>query len=148
MKEHLKETIDSFFIITTLICIAMFILGGIFRPDQSFGYEAYIYPVIYSAAASIPGLIMYTKKEMSISQMIIRKILQLIILVAVILILVFGGSPLTGELVGTAAGVAASVVVIFVAVHIIKWFLDSKTARQMMNDLEGWKLRTEALSHE
>ena len=47
MKEHVKEILNSFFISVTLINIAMFILGILFRPEQRFGYEAYLYPLIY-----------------------------------------------------------------------------------------------------
>ncbi len=139
MKEHIKETFGTFFIITTLICIAMYILGSVFKPEQRFGYEVFLYPVIYGAVASVPGLIMYTKNEMSIAQVIIRKILQLLMLIAVVLMMVFGGSSLSHDQLITAIGVAASVVVIFIAVHIIQWMLDSKTALKMTEDLEKWK---------
>ena len=143
MKERLKEAAGSFFIITTLICIAIFVLGSVFRPEERYGYEIMIYPVIYGAMTCIPGLIMYTKKELSVKQMIIREIIQLLIIIAIILFLVFGGLPLTRETIILRAAVALSVVIIYILVCIIRWRLDMNTAVRMTEDLEKWKLKNE-----
>ncbi len=59
--------------IVTLINIAMFILGSIFRPDQRFGYEVLIAPLIYGVLSLIPYIIMYSKKELTIKQLYIRQ---------------------------------------------------------------------------
>ena len=139
MKDHLKEVLGSFFIITTLICLAMFVLGLLFRPEQQFGYEAFLYPVVYGAIGSIPGFFMYTKKEMSIQHVIIRKMIQLLLLVIAFVVMIFAGSPVSPERIFTAAGVAVSVIVIFVCVHLIEWLLDRRTALKMTDDLKNWK---------
>lgn len=139
MKEYIKEHLSSFFIITTLINIAMYILGIIFRPDQQFGYEAFIYPPLNAALCCIPGLIMYSKKELSIKQMLIRKILQLFMIILIMLILTMGADfeP------GTAAGLTISVIVIFIAVHLIQWYLDIKTAARMTEALKAFQKNTD-----
>ncbi|MCR5848525.1 MAG: hypothetical protein K6G75_10465 [Lachnospiraceae bacterium] len=139
MKEHFKETVSTFFIIVTLINVAMFVIGLIFRPEQKFGYEVFIYPLIYGAISCIPNLIMYTKKEMSVTQVIIRKIIQLILIVAVLLVAILGGQPLSGELFFVGASITGSIVLVFIAVNVIEWWLASKTAGKMTEDLEAWK---------
>ena len=139
MKEHFKETVASFFIIVTLINVAMFVTGIIFRPGQKFGYEAFIYPLIYGAVSCIPNLIMFSKKEMSITQVIIRKIIQLILIVAVLLVTILGGSPMSSELLIVGAGITGSIVLVFIAVNVIMWWLDFRTAEKMTKDLENWK---------
>lgn len=139
MKEHFKETVATFFIIVTLINVAMFVTGLIFRPDQKFGYEVFIYPLIYGAISCIPNLIMYTKKEMSVTQVIIRKIIQLFLITAVLLVAILGGNPMSSELIIVGASIAGSIVIVFIAVNIIEWWLDSKTAGKMTKDLEVWK---------
>ena len=55
-KEHFKSVMSMYFIIVTLVNAATFILGSIFRPDQTFGYEAFLSPLIYAAVALVPML--------------------------------------------------------------------------------------------
>ena len=50
-KEHLRSVMSRFFVIVTLINLATFVMGEIFRPDDSFGYEAFLSPLIYAAIA-------------------------------------------------------------------------------------------------
>ena len=141
MKEHLKETAVSFFIIVTLINAVMLIIGLIFRPEQKFGYEVFVYPLIYGAVSCIPTLLIYSKKEMGVPQMIIRKIIQLVLIIAVLLMAIFGGSPFDKEMIPTALIISGSIVVVFVLVNLIQWWLDVKTAEKMSSDLEEWKAR-------
>ncbi len=140
MKEHIKETLSSFFIIAALIDAAMFVLGIVFRPEQRFGYEVFVYPLIYAAISCVPQLIMYSSKELTLRQMIVRKIITLCMIVVVILLFVLGGSSFD---IGVAAGIAASVVIIFIAVNVIQWYLDTKTAKQMTDALMEFQKRTD-----
>ena len=135
MKEHVKEILNSFFISVTLINIAMFILGILFRPEQRFGYEAYLYPLIYGLIGIIPTCVVTTKKELSIKQVIVRKVFQLVLLIVILLAFMFAGGPVNGETVAIAGGVALSVVIIFVLVNVIMWLMDSRTAKIMTEDL-------------
>lgn len=141
LKEHLKETAVSFFIIVTLINAVMLIIGTVFRPEQRFGYEVFVYPLIYGAVSCIPTLLIYSKKEMGVVQMIIRKFVQLVLIVVVVLFAIFAGSPVDVEMIRDAGIVAGSIVVVFVLVNLIQWWLDLKTAERMTSDLEAWKAK-------
>ena len=87
MKERIADTMRNFFIIVTLINVAMLVLGAILRPDQQFGYEAFAYPLIYGVVASIPGMFMGTAKEMSVAQAVIREIIQLMLIIIALLVI-------------------------------------------------------------
>ena len=139
MKERIADTMRSFFIIVTLINVAMLVLGGILRPDQQFGYEAFAYPLIYGAITSIPGLLMGTKKEMSVAQAVIREIIQLMLIIIVMLVIMFGGNITNKDSLVPALSVVASVVVVFVLVNLIRWGLDKRTAEKMTADLEAFQ---------
>ncbi len=141
MKERILDTIRSFFIVVTLINVAMLVLGKILRPDQQFGYEAFAYPLIYGAITSIPGLCMGTSKELSIGQTVIRELLQLVLIIVALLVIMFGGSPITGDTVQSAASVSVSVIIVFILVNLIRWFLDKRTAQELTADLEAFKRR-------
>lgn len=135
-KEHVKSVMSYFFVIVTLINVATFILGELFRPDERFGYEAFLSPLIYAAVAVIPMLCMYSKKEFTIKQQMIR---ELLLLAAIEIILIFfslGADSLDpGNLVLTVS-FALSVLIIFVLVGVIGWLLDWKTAKKLNADLK------------
>ena len=135
MKERLRDSLESFFISVTLINIAMLVLGLLLRPSQTFGYEVFVYPILYGLIGAIPPLFINVDRELSVRQVLIRKFFQLLLICALLIAFIFGGSPLTRETVYTAACVAVSVVLIYIAVNVISWFLDLKAARKMTEDL-------------
>ena len=61
--EHIKDNIMNFFIIVTLVDVAIFISGIILAPDAQLGYDSYILPVLIGFLGIIPGLIMYSKRN-------------------------------------------------------------------------------------
>ncbi|MCR5558528.1 MAG: hypothetical protein K6F75_13340 [Butyrivibrio sp.] len=142
MKERLVDALRSFFIIVTLINVAMLVLGGALMPDQKFGYEAFAYPLIYGAVTSIPGLFMGSSKELSIPQTIVRDIIQLLLIITALLVIMFGGRPVDRDTVLSAASVTVSVIIVFILVSLIRWILDSKAAEKMTADLEAYQRRS------
>ena len=143
MKERIKEVFSTFFISVTLINIAMLVLGSILSPDQKFGYEVFMYPVIYGLISMIPGLIMNTQKELTVKQALIRHIFQMLLIIALLLAFIFGGRPINAELIKLAAGVAISIAIVYILVITIQWLLDSKTAKNMPDDLMKYQQRKE-----
>lgn len=139
MKERIADTMRSFFIIVTLINVAMLVIGKVLRPDQQFGYEAFAYPLIYGAITSIPGLFMGTTKEMSVAQAVIREIIQLVLIIVVLLVIMFGGNIMNKDNLLPALSVVASVIVVFGLVNLIRWVLDKRTAEKMTADLEAYQ---------
>ncbi len=135
MKERIRDSLESFFISVTLINIAMLVLGMILRPGQRFGYEVFVYPLLYGLIGAVPPLIINVDRELSVRQVIIRKIFQMLLICVLLVAFIFGGSPLNRETCISAACVALSVVLIYMAVNVISWFLDLKAARKMTADL-------------
>jgi hypothetical protein len=137
MKERIIETVKYFFISTVLINAAMFVTGSLFAPDQTFGYEIMIYPLIYGFLACIPSFIMYTNRELSVRQALIRNIIQLIFIVAIIEAMVFRGQ--ISDFGRPAAAVAVSVVLIYLGVMLIRYKMDQKTAQEMTDQLKDFQ---------
>ena len=147
-KEHLKAVISQFFVIATLINLAIFILGEIFRPDEQFGYEAFLSPLIYAAISLVPMLCMYSKKELTIKQHIFRELLQLISIEFILIFLGMGSKSLERENLALTASFALYVFIIYVLVYVIAWLLDLNTARQINTDLKSFqsKISEESVS--
>ena len=135
MKERLREMISSFFISVTLINIAILVLGLIFRPEQKFGYEVFVYPLIYGMIGVIPTLVINVNRELTVKQVVIRKAIEMVLIIVLLLAFIFGGLPADRANIPAAAGVAVSVVIIYVLVTLISWLLDVRTAGKMTEDL-------------
>lgn len=143
MKDMIKDFFEGFFISVTLINLAMFILGLLFRPDQRFGYEVFIYPLIYGLIGMIPILVVRTQKELSVKQIIIRKIMQLFLLMVLLLGCIFGQSLKDPNRIPAIIGVAFSIVLIYVLVNVIEWMMDERAAKDMTEDLLQMQRRLE-----
>ncbi len=140
-KEHFKSVMSMYFIIVTLVNAATFILGSIFRPDQTFGYEAFLSPLIYAAVALVPMLCMYSKRELTFRQYILREVFQLFAIEAVLIIFGLGTESLLLENRELTAAFALSVLVIYVLVIIITWLFDLKQAKTINSDLKSFQSR-------
>ena len=136
MREHLKNNLMSFFIIVTLVNIAIFLSGMILAPDEKIGYTAFIVPVIDGVLGIIPGLVMYSKRELSVKQMAVREVIQLISIELIIFLFMFGFSGVSAEQVPRLIVVIGSVAVVFVAVKVIMYLFDFRTARRMTDELK------------
>jgi len=148
MKERIRDILNSFFISVTLINVAMLILGRILEPTQVFGYEVFLYPLIYGLIGTIPTLLIRDKKEFSVKQELIRKVMRMLLLIVLMLAFMFGGREITSELITAAVDVSLSIVIIFILVNLIIWWLDLKTAKDMTEALIKYQQKKEnELSH-
>lgn len=142
-KEHIKFVMSRFFVIAALTNLAIFIIGEIFQPDQRFGYEAFLYPLIYAAIATVPMLCIYSPKELTIKQYILKKLLLLISIEILLVIFVLGAKSLEPGNITLTVSFALSVLIIFVLVHVIAWVLDWETAKKLNSDLKMFRNRVE-----
>ena len=140
-REFFKVALMQFFIIVTLINVVMAVLGVIFRPDERFGYDAFLAPLIYAACSMIPVLLTYSKRELTVKQMIIRQVLNLLAIEAIMIGIGLSGSNVLREQPLLVVSLALSVFIIFVLVLVISWILDLGQAKQMNIDLENYKKR-------
>lgn len=139
MRDHIKNNIMSFFIIVTLVNIAIFICGIVLAPDEKLGYTAFIVPVIDGILGVIPGLVMYSKRELSVKQMILRDIIQLISIELIILVFSFGFAPITSASIPRIFAVIGSVAFVYVGVVVIMYLLDFRTAKKMTDELKAFQ---------
>lgn len=118
----------SFFVSVTCICAAMALVGMVFEPDARFGYEALLSPLIFGAVASIPSLVQYSKKDLSLRQTAIRNVLHFLLLEAVILSILYFLGLLTS--VSMAVSLGISIFVIDLTVNLVMWINDKRTAKE------------------
>lgn len=138
-KAFIRSICATYFIIVTLINLSTFVLGSIYRPEERFGYDAFLTPLLYGFLGILPMCVMYSAKEMTRREVFIRKILQFILLEVLLLGFVFGYAGGSKGNMGQIVSFALSVFVIFVLAHVISFMLDTQEARQMTRDLMSYQ---------
>lgn len=134
-KELIHDMINTYFMLVTMIAGVMTILGMYFMPDARFGYEAFGTPLIYAAYGTLPNIVMYAKKELTMKQYLIRKTIQLMLVeVIVIAVAIPAEAVETGET-EVVVSLAISILVIYILTHLIEWFQNSVMAKQMTEEL-------------
>ena len=134
-KELIRDMISTYFMLTTMILVVMTVLGTYFMPEVRFGYKEFEAPLTYAAWGTLPSIVLYAKKELTMKQMLVRKIIQLILIEIIVLVVALpadiidrGNSALVISLIGC-------VFVIYLLTHIIEWYQDSVTAKKMTEEL-------------
>jgi uncharacterized membrane protein len=124
----------SFFVSVTCICAAMALVGMLFETDTTFGYEVFLSPLIFGAIASLPLIVKYSSRELSLKQTAIRNIIHFILLEVTILITLY----LIGALksVSVTISLASSILMIYITVNLVLWINDKRTAREFNNALK------------
>lgn len=92
IKEKVTEAMMSFFVITAAICILEGILGVLFVPEEQLSYKAFFTPPLFAFLSVLCGIVTVTKREFSMKQAIVRKIIHLIL----IELMVFGINYMEG----------------------------------------------------
>lgn len=140
-KTYFQKTIlMGFFISYTCISVTMMIIGLLYESNEMFGYEVFLSPLIFSLVATLPSIIFYAKRELSIKEVMIRKIGHLVLLEVLILsILILSKRVSSMEL---ALSLGLSIVIIDLTVNLVLWVNDRKTADDLtraIKDLHVYK---------
>lgn len=134
-REFINGVLTSYFTLVTLISIFMLVFGMHFYPNMSFGYEAYAFPLIYGGCGVLPEVVMYSKRELSVTGFVVRKAIQLVLVELLVLFAVFGGKDIPSEETGVILTTGIGIFVIYVAAHIVSWIQGWLSARKMTEDL-------------
>lgn len=135
LKEMLYRSLMIYFILVTCITAGIMMLGLVFDPDASFGYDAFASPFIFAGLGMIPNLLMYSSEELSDKQIILRKIIQLAVIEAEVTGVCVISPAIPTERAEVIAGVIISVLVIFLLVHVIIFMNHYFSAKQLTKEL-------------
>lgn len=135
LKQFLIRKLMLFFTLSTLITVAMYILGSIFDADARFGYGALLSPLFYAGCCVLPSLVTYSRRELKPGEWILREVLQFLLTEAVILFLAFRAPAIDTSRPAVVLGLAGSVLVIYLLVFLISWLANSAEARKTNEEL-------------
>jgi len=125
-EELLKSMTQDFFMITTGIVISMYVFCLIFHPDASFSLDDIGRILLMALAGDLPHIIFLSRREFSKMQMLIRKIIHLIVLLAILLYFAFLWDWVSLSNTNEVAVFLASVLAVYVAVFLAASYRDKK----------------------
>lgn len=134
-KRFLVNKLILFFMLSTLIAVAISLIGSAFDGDARFGYGSLLVPIEYAALCLLPTLVTWSRHELSPKQLLLRKALMLVLIEAVILFIAFSSPAIDTGSIQVVLTLAGSVLVIFVLVNLFLWLKDSAEAKKMNAEL-------------
>ena len=113
-KELLSKMFRNYFVLVTLINAVIFVSGSIARPDARFGYSVFIMPLIYAFAGILPQAVMYSRHELSVKEVLLRKFIQLLLIELLVNGIILGENALRPEYTDMLKTISACVVLVYV----------------------------------
>ena len=139
LKQFLFRKMMLFFTLSTLITVAMVILGTIFDPEARFGYDGMLSPLIFAGACVLPSLVTWSKRELKPRELVLRELMQFLLTEAVVLGLAFRSSVIDTSRPVVLLGIGGSVLVIYLLVFQISWAANSAEARETDRQLQEFQ---------
>ena len=139
-KRFLINKLILFFMLSTLITIAVSLIGSAFDSSALFGYDSLLTPIKYAGLCILPTLVTWSRHELSAKELLVRKVLTLLLLEAVILYIAFTSPAIDTGRAEVVLTIAGSVVFIFVLVNLFLWLKNSAEAKQMSRDLAQFQM--------
>lgn len=138
-NSRLSEFVMAFFVCTTCITLLEGILGMLFFPEVGLDYGAFFSPPLFGLFSVLLGVVNYSKNELSVKQVLLRRLLHLIMIEG----LVFGINHASGIIFTSIyAGVLAfSIAVVYISVHVVLWFVDKRSAKLFNEQLKEYQNR-------
>lgn len=139
IRAFLKRCMQRFFIITTCATVVIGILGLCLHPADRLGYDAFFSPLIFGALSLIPSFVTYSRKELSLRQTVVRKVIYILLLEGLLIGVQFWAGILHGP--GDVAVLALAVLLVYFAVNWLSWLLDRKEAEAINTTLKAYQGR-------
>ena len=138
-KELLVHILRVYTLLVTLITILLIILGKLLDRGRVFSYEAFLSPLIYALIGTVAAVITRSDKELSVRNLIIRKVISLLLIECAIIFLALNADTIPTEKSWVIPGLALGILVVFVLTHIILYFIDRKEAEKLNTDLARYQ---------
>ena len=134
MKETIKKLAEVFLTCHFLISMAIGGCGMLLGSDAKLGYADMFVPALMAFLCTLPSLLTIQSEKLTVKQIVLRKILQILMVEAIVLSMVqFGFHGLNS--IGSAFTVAVSVLLVFGGVTLIDWAQGCMEAEKLNRQL-------------
>ena len=135
IKLFILQKLSLFFMLSTLITVAISVIGTALDPGARFGYDALLSPLFYAACCVIPTFVTYSRRELTLKELVGRMVLEWILIEAVVLYIAYSSPVIDTGRISVVLTLAVSVFVIYLLSRLISWLQDSAEARKLNDEL-------------
>ncbi len=135
-KKFLINRLILFFMLSTLITVAVALIGTAFDGGAQLSYMDLLMPIKYAALCMLPTFVMYSRRELSPKALLLRRALMLVLLEGVMLLIAFTSKAIDTDRIEVVLVIGLSVLVIFALANLFMWLKDSAEAKKLNRDLE------------
>ena len=137
LRSILKKCLIDFLMIQAGISFAIGVIGCIKTPALGVTHYSFFMPFVYAFFCVIPSFIIYSAKELSIKQMLVRKIIQLLLIEFIVMLL----SYIIGTLNNTFICIAIilAVIVVYIVVNVLEYLFCKSVADAMTKKIQHIK---------
>ena len=139
MKEIIKRLLEVFLICHFVISMGIGIAGSIIKPGIVLTYEDLFEPAVMALLCTIPTLLTIRTDELSIKQLVFRKIIQILIVEGIILSLTYFGTNGLHS-VGEFLIVFIAVLLVFAGISLLDWassYFEAKELNRMLLQMQN-----------
>lgn len=139
-KEFIINRIQVFFFLVTMILLAQVVLGNIIEPDRVLYYKDFVGTFVMAGLCMLPTVVTYSKKELSLKQMIVRHIIQLVLIEGIMLTLaIIGIAPSPQKSLSVALIVTATAIIYALAIFLMwyRQYLESKKLTELLKNIHN-----------
>ena len=145
VKEFLLNRLKLFFFLSVMILIAQSVIGTIAAPGQSLHirYIDLLNPLEVAALCIVPTVVTYSRKKLSVKQVLIRRAIQLVLIEGVMMLIAFKSEAIDSGRPAVLLLIAGAVLVIYVLALTIAWLGQVAESKKMTAQLLQLQQRAE-----
>lgn len=131
-----KKMISDYIMVQAEIALAIGIIGSIFAGDQPISYAYFFLPAFLGLICMLPCIVIYFKEDMTIKQVMLQRVLELIVLeIAIVGIVHY----IVGDTPGTKGYIAIVFSILFfdVLTYVLSYVLERKEADAINEKLKS-----------
>ena len=139
IKEFLLKRLQLFFFLSVMILIAQAVVGTIVEPGETLHirYIDLLSPLFIAALCTVPTLVTYSRKKLTMRQLLIRHAIQLVLIEGVMFVIMYATGTVDFERPWVFALIAVSVLVIYVLSLLMIWLSQLHESKIMTEQLRA-----------
>ncbi|MEE1076275.1 MAG: hypothetical protein UHY68_03305 [Acutalibacteraceae bacterium] len=138
-REFIIPRLQTFFFLVTMILLAQVVLGNALEPDRVLHYKDFIDTFVMAGLCMLPTVVTYSKKELTLKQMIVRHIIQLVLIEGIMLFLTVSSIEPSQQKPLSVILIAGITAVIYALAIFIMWYrqhIESKNLNELLKKIQ------------
>ena len=137
LRSVLKKCILDFLMIQAGITLAIGVIGCIKTPELGVTHYSFFMPFVYAFFCVIPSLVIYSAKELSIKQMLVRKVIQFFLIELIVMLVSYMIGTLNNSFICIV--ILLAVAIVYVLVNVFEYLFCKSEADTMTKKIQHIK---------